>query len=645
MAIRTRAYIEAAINTIRNATARGSVTRAYVADTLKDISDSATTADEVAAAVTGGRLLVNGQAITNLNVPSEKVTTTDGVATLLSSSRVLDFGDPSLVWYGPDGFQGGLCERHIHTTATSLECKVRFTTSLGVSPLNEVCLIVDGVAQYIAWNGVEGVVDGIYTNVTRTVVLYNGSHDVTLRDGPANCVGYPAYLSVLAKFIGLKTNADLTAHSQPTPRNVIVVVADSVGQGTGATHPTTEGYVPKLRDAHGHESSISIVGAGGDAIGYHYAIDATMDRFASRVAAHCIGSDVNTVFIQLGLNDYINRVTLGQTAAQFGARLGLFLDKLRIRVPNAKVIVASPTLMSGDALTDWRTETATACSSRKWVRYVNGATQTPITAWADGLHPSTAQYTILCECIESITGLWSLGNLTGAISSMLPDDPRNAIVNGGLARGYDRGTEQPFAQSTVTLQPVIHGPHTDNVVDGPASCPYLQTTIGGTQNALATFSASRIRCTIVLLIRFDGATGTRQDVLSGDALNSCSLHRMADGTIQYYSGGFGTISSTTPVGWHVIEISRWNTAGYAWIKIDGGTETEVALTQSSIGGLCFGKQVANSTFPSNASFAELAVVAGDPGEGITERGRLTTAVGRERFIRHCLSRYGLTVAA
>lgn len=613
---------------------------------LDGLPSDAQSASQVSTAITNARLQVNSVAVTSLSLPSESVSIAGGVATVsLASSRSINFSDPSLVWFGPDGFQGGLCERKFHTTATSLDCTVRFTTSLGVSPLNEVCLIVDGTPQYITWNGSEGTVDGLYTVVTRTITLYSGSHDVTLRDGPANCVGYPAYLSVLAKFTALTANADITAFAQPAPRNAMIVVADSVGQGTGATHPTTDGYVVKLRDNHGSESSFSVVGAGGDAIGYHYAIDATMDTFARRIEAHCVGTETNTVYLQLGLNDYIQRVALGQSAAQFGTRLGLLLDKLRLRVPKAKVIVASPTLMSGDALTDWRTEAATACSTRKWVRYVNGATQTPITAWADGLHPNSAQYTVLYECIESIVGLWALGNLTGAITSMLPDDPRNVMPNNGLARAYDRGTEQPFAQATATLQPVLHAPHVDNVIDGPANCPYLQTTISGAQNALATFAASRVRCTIVLLIRFDGAAGTRQDVLSGDGLNTCTLHRQTGGDIQYYSNAFLTISPTTPVGWHVFEITRWNTAGYAWAKIDGGAEVELVATQASIGGLCFGRQNANSTFPSNASYGELAVVAGDPGEGVTERGRLTAAVGRARFIRHCQARYNITIAA
>lgn len=590
-------------------------------------------------------VVVNQQPASSLVFPDGAVAQTGGVATVLGTRRSIDFGDASLIWFGPDGYLSGLCERHFHTTATSLTVTVQYTTSLGVSALNEVCLLVDGVAQYLAWNGTDGVVNGLYTTVTYTVTLYAGTHDIILRDGPANCVGYPAYLSVLARFSGLQANADLTAVPPPSVKRSIVFVTDSVGQGTGATHPTTEGYVAKLRDNHGAEASFSVVGAGGDAIGYHYAADSTMGLFARRIAAHCVGNSVQTVFIQLGLNDYLQRVSLNQSAAQFGTRLGALLDKLRLLVPLAEVIVASPTLMSGDALSDWRTAAASACATRKWVRYVDGAVQTPITAWADGLHPTTAQYTVLYECIESILGLWALGNLPGALVSMLPDDPRNAIANGGLARAYDRGTEQPFTQPVATLQPVIHSPQVDGVTDGPGGCPYLQTKLASSQSALATFAASRVRCTIVVLIRFDGAGGTQQAVVSGAATNSCSLVRLADNSVQYYSGGFTSISAAPPSGWHVYEISRWDTASYAWIKVDGGTEIEAVATQTAISGICFGRENGNALYPSNASYAEFVVVPGDPSEATTARGRLTAAVGRARFLRHCLARYGITMAA
>lgn len=562
------------------------------------------------------------------------------------SSRFIDFSNPDLIWFSPDGYQTGLVERRIHTAATTLNVRVRFTTSLGVSAINEVCLIVDGVPQYIAWNGVEGVANGIYTIVDRVINLYAGMHDLILRDGPANCVGYPQYLSVLAKFIGFSANAEIVSYTQPNPIETTVIVTDSVGEGIGANHPTTEGYVCKLRDNHFDDSSFTVVGGGGEAIGYQFTFDPTMDLYARRIAAHCIGSKINRIYLQLGLNDYINRVALGQSAAQFGTRFGLLLDRIRIHVPKAIVIVASPTLMQADALGTWRTELANACSTRKWVRYVNGATQTAITAWADGLHPTAAQYAILYECIESILGMWCLGNLPSCVTSFLPDDSKNIQSGTSLASAYDQGTEQPFVQNSPSGQPYIRGQIVDNLNDGPGNCPYVQTSLTLSQSMLATFLATRVRCTIVILIRFDGAGGTQQAVLSGKATNTCSLVRMADNSIQYYSSGFTSISAAPPVGWHVYEISRWDTASYAWIRVDGGPEIEATgLTQSPIDGIAFGRENGNSLFPANASFAEIALVPGDPGEGVTQRGRLTNAVGRARYIRHCLARYNITIAS
>ena len=136
-----------------------------------------------------------------------------------------------------------------------------------------------------------------------------------------------------------------------------------------------------------------------------------MATLARRIAAHCIGIRSNRVFIQIGINDYIHRVALGQTSAQFGTRVGLLLDQMRLILPLADVIVGSPMLMQSDGATDWRTAMATACSTRLWARYVNGSVQTPVTAWGDGLHPTSAQYAIIYECIESILGFWAWGNL------------------------------------------------------------------------------------------------------------------------------------------------------------------------------------------------------------------------------------------
>lgn len=557
----------------------------------------------------------------------------------------LDFTDQSLVWFGPDGFQGGLIERHFTTTATQLRFTVRFTTSIGVSPINEVCYVLDGTPSYITWDGSEGSVDGIYHVVKRTILLYQGTHNVILRDGPANAIGYPQYLSVLAKFAGVESNAEITPFGQPTPINAVVVFSDSIGQGIGSDHPTTQSYVPKLRDTY-FGASISLLGGGGDGIGYHYAIDPTMATLARRIAAHCIGARSNQIFIQIGINDYIHRVALDQTSAQFGTRVGLLLDQMRLILPLADVIVASPLLMQGDAATDWRTAMATACSTRNWTRYVNGAAQTPVSAWVDGLHPTTAQYAVVYECIESILGFWAWGNLPGAITSFLPDDNRNQISNNGLLRAYDRGTEQSFVQATATGQPALKSTAINSINDGPANCPYFQTLLASSQSALATFKATRVRCTIALLIRFDGAGGTQQAVMSGQVTNTCSLVRLADNSIQYYSSGFTSISAAPPSGWHVYEISRWDTASYAWIRVDGGTEIEATgLTQSPISGIAFGRENGNALFPANASFAEFVVVPGDPSEAPDARGRLTNAVGRQRFLRHILARYGITMGS
>ena len=556
----------------------------------------------------------------------------------------LDFADQSLIWYGPDGFQAGLIERHLTTTATSLKLTVRFTVSLGVSGINEVCCLIDGVPTYITWNGTDGSTDGLYRYVTRTITLSPGNHNVTLRDGPANCVGYPQYLSVLAKFVGLESNAEITPIAQPTPRNAVVIYSDSIGQGIGSDHPTTQAYAPKLRDTY-FGSSISILGGGGEAIGYQYTIDATMATLARRIAAHCIGSQTNRIFIQIGINDYLNRVALGQTSAQFGTRVGLLLDQMRLILPLADVIIASPLLMSGDGATDWRTAIATACSTRAWVRYVDGAVQMPVTAWADGLHPTTAQYAAVFEYVESILGFWSWGNLPGAITSFLPDDSRNQISNNGLLRAYDRGTEQPFVQATATQQPALKSTQVNAINDGPANCPYFQTLLASSQSALATLKASRVRCTIVVLIRFDGAGGTQQSAFSAKETNVSSLVRLADNSINYYSAGFTLISASPLVGWHVYEITRWDTASYYWIRVDGGPEIQGIGTNLAFTGLCFGRENGNALYPANASFAEMVLVPGDPSDAPEGRGRLTDAVGRQRFLRHILARYGIVMAS
>ena len=149
-----------------------------------------------------------------------------------------------------------------------------------------------------------------------------------------------------------------------------------------------------------------------------------------------------------------------------------------------------------------------------------------------------------------------------------------------------------------------------------------------------------------MLLRFDGAGGTQQAAVSGLATNTCSLVRLADNSIQYYSSGFTSIFAAAPSGWHVFEISGWDTAAYASIKVDGGAEIEATgLTRSSISGIAFGRENGNALFPANASFAEFVLVPGDPSDAPDARGRLTDAVGRQRFIRHILARYGITMGS
>jgi hypothetical protein len=549
--------------------------------------------------------------------------------------------DGALLWHSPDGVRTGLAEWHFNTHATVLTSQVRFADVIGVHPINEVVILDNGAPTYLKWDGVSGIAIPGYHLVTFTTVLAAGFHEIILRDGPCNTLHYPDVVSVLARFEWCVANAELIFEQQKQADDQYIIVADSVSQGIGATHPTTEGYVSGLR-AMG--KSVSIVGGGGEAISLWYGADPTMLTVARRIKSHCVGTKRNHAYIQLGLNDAAYG---GETTAQFGTRLGLLLDALRTMVPDLEVIVASCTLMQVDTLAAWRAATAAACATRPWIRYVDGAVRTPITAWADGLHPNSAQYAILTDFVKSILRVVSFVDFgKGRIIGARAGDPFERLVDNALAETFDLASkEQRLTQATQAERFLEKSDQLTNTIDGPGGAAYWKGTIAANTSASHAFGFAAPSSIMLVCLRFDGADGIRQDAISGTATNSHSVTRDAAGGIYaYFSAGPMTLTAATPPSWIILELTTNELLARYWGRVNGGAEVQVVgIGPNQFTGLGLGKQVGNNTFPANVSIAEIAVIT-DGAEGVgPDYGRLVTY--RDQFKRYCLALYGITVAA
>lgn len=389
-----------------------------------------------------------------------------------------------------------------------------------------------------------------------------------------------------------------------------------------------------------------MVGGGSESLSVEYDQDNTMVQLAAYIQAQCVGTLENKLFINIGTNDML----IGyETEAEFATRLGLLLDTLRVRRPDLEVIVASPILTQDDTFGSWRTAIANLCATKSWVRYVDGATQLTVSAWVGGVHPTSSQYALMSRDIESILGLFCIGDLyvnatTKAYVSWLPG--RDTIVNGNVRLFYDRsGRDSHPKQTALAKQVPLLGPQESLTLDGPANCAYVQNTVALAASASVAL-ASYPGYTLVIVMRWDGATPAASHFAFDQVVvNRFSVYRTNTGSIALYCAGLQEISATTPSGWHVYEITiapsilpEFGQAQY-W-RIDGSASAQNGTPPETLDSMILAAR-GGDTNHGSVSIAEFALVPG--GDPHTDHYRVMGAY-RTRLLEHIKARYGIVMA-
>lgn len=541
-------------------------------------------------------------------------------------------------WNNESGIPSGLNDYRFTTLATELTFTIQFNPAQGINPPNECAVNVDGVWTYYAFSGA--------AFETHTITLGPGFHTVILRSAPTLCQQYPNQLVQLATFVQAFCNAPISVERRKTPADRIVVVGDSICPfGIGADHPTTQGGMQIVVDTYPN-ASFEFIGGGGASLYEQTLADPTLASFAQFIADRAKGTRTNTIYIELGVNDYLNSSSGGGgagwswTVAQFQTAYGVLLDQVRAIIPNAIIIAQTQLPLDPDppGIAAWRTAILTACSTRPWVRPIDAPVQYPnVTLGSSNLHPNTAGHALLALYYESVLGLWNFSKLGNVQCGFLSTSPNNTFSGVQLTQGADAGPFQqcPLLEATASKQYIAKLP---TASDGPAKVGYIQGTIAAVSvEQTPAPPATTPRYSLLAVLRCDGADGVQQNLMDTLAVNNGTLGRAAGGGL-FANGGGGVLPFTggvTPVGWFAVKVSFNPTSGQTRANVDGGPVTNAAGNSFfAWGGLTLGTAPNLVSNPSNLSCAEFAIV---PGDG---NGNITAAQGT-RIDQHMIARYGI----
>jgi lysophospholipase L1-like esterase len=196
-------------------------------------------------------------------------------------------------------------------------------------------------------------------------------------------------------------SASVAAETNPTPR--LLVYGDSIIQGGATVNNGLGTWCYQLRD------DIPVIIDGWS--GRHLHDDAETEGQRTAYAAQIVIANPSSVWLAVGINDYVNSVW---TPAAFGAAYADLLDKIHAALPSAE-IYAQTMLDStsegvnglGYTLPNYRTVISDAQSSRSaWCALVDGtAMLDPGTGLLDSVHPNAVGHASCYTYAKTVLGL------------------------------------------------------------------------------------------------------------------------------------------------------------------------------------------------------------------------------------------------
>lgn len=187
-----------------------------------------------------------------------------------------------------------------------------------------------------------------------------------------------------------------------TPR--ILVYGDSITVGANAGNPSLEGWTQLVRNAY--SGSLVCDAWGRRSLNQDGATAGTRQTLVDKWAT--LSPDI--IWLAMGTNDYgLNK----WSAANFGVAYADLLDKIHTALPSATIYAQTPIVRTdetansfGDTLGDYRTEIATAQSTRSaYCTLVDGTAIVTTGDLDDGVHPTTAGQAIYGAYVITALGI------------------------------------------------------------------------------------------------------------------------------------------------------------------------------------------------------------------------------------------------
>lgn len=183
------------------------------------------------------------------------------------------------------------------------------------------------------------------------------------------------------------STAALVTPATPAPR--LVIYGDSIAVGGDIPqHAISEAWTMLIRN--GWNGSLQVEAWGGRKLADDCPDAGAATTFAARLASY----SPTIVWLAIGTNDF---GAYHLPAAPFGEQYANLLDALHSALPSAAIYAQSPLVVSdesanvsGSTMADFRTQINTACGTRAWATYVNGANILSLSDLGDSVHPTAA---------------------------------------------------------------------------------------------------------------------------------------------------------------------------------------------------------------------------------------------------------------
>jgi len=189
-------------------------------------------------------------------------------------------------------------------------------------------------------------------------------------------------------------------------RKRLVVIGDSISQGSTGTIGIRDGWVPLVKS----DFIGNVATEGGAAMQLrHIALDTpTISSFVSSLSTLFDSTDSNALIIALGTNDYYFALW---NASGFGTAYGALLDAIHTAFPSLVIYAITPTYRTtetanavGSTLDDYRNQIISVCSGRGYVTAIEAKTWINSGDLADTVHPNNAGHLKIKAQVQSLLG-------------------------------------------------------------------------------------------------------------------------------------------------------------------------------------------------------------------------------------------------